>query len=230
MAAADGRWVVDVPFGARALSACVFEEAPGTWVPPERWTPTLLHTWGRTLGTIHAAARDFDPPAPVRRFTWEEEHLLARANEYLWDEDDAVREELALLRRHLASLRTTRETFGMTHADFAPQNFRVDEAGGITAFDFGNACWHWFVSDVAISISVLRRRPDRDALRGALVDGYRDVMALSEEQEAEIPWFLRLRAVYVVLSRRFAFGRSPTADQRTQMEAFRSRVGPQAVW
>ena len=46
--------------------------------------------------------------------------------------------------------------------------------------------------------------------------------------EKLIPWFLRLRAVYFVLSRRFAFGTDPTDEQREQMETFRARVGPEA--
>lgn len=225
-----GRFVEPLSANGLALHACAFANAPGDHVPPEAWDATLLHAWGRALGRIHAASSLYEAPPDARRWTWEEEPLVAQAATYVPAHAKDVLDELDEVRAHLRALPRDATTYGMTHADFAPQNFRYTPPDRIVAFDFGNCCWHAFSSDVAISISVLGRRPQRDTLRAALLAGYRETWSLDADTERELRWYLRLRRVYFYLSRCRGYGPDPTDEQRAALEEYRARVGPQASW
>ena len=92
-------------------------------------------------------------------------------------------------------------------------------------FDFGNCCHHWFVSDVVISLSTLRRLPERDQYRDWLLTGYRRVRPLEGPAWEARAWFMRLRVLYVYLSRLRKFGRQPTPEERQTLEVLRALVG-----
>jgi len=210
-------------------TACVFAWAPGVRVTPEspHWDHAFVSAWGRSLGAIHAAARSYHGP---RRWHWREEGFLADAYELLPRDDDAVRAEFAEVVERLAALPRSAASYGMTHADFGPQNFHWDPQLGITAFDFGNCCSHAFVHDVVVATSVLWRLPDRDRWRDALIGGYREHMELDDAAWAERRTFLRLRMLYVYLSRLRKFGPDPDPDQRDVLHRIRAMIKSDPGW
>ena len=211
------------------FTACVLTWAPGEIVTPDspHWTDAFVHDWGGALGRIHAAARDYRGPA---RWDWDAEVLLARAELLLPREDAALWQEWRAVMDHLHALPRPADAFGMNHADHAPQNFHWHPAGGITTFDFGNCCRHWFVNDVVIALSTLRRLPGRDRWRDALLAGYRSEHELTGRWWAERHWFLRLRMLYVYLSRRMKFGPTPTSAESDTLRSIRSWIVPHHDW
>jgi len=204
-------------------TACVLTWAPGIRVDPgtEHWTPAFLREWGATLGRIHAAAQSYSGP---RRWPWFEEGLITGVGRLLPAKNHRARDEFERVRDHLHALPAPRETFGMTHADFAQQNFNFEPGVGITPFDFGNCCDHWFVSDIVISLSTFRRLPERARYRDDVLAGYREVRSLSGAEWAERHWFLRLRLLYVYLSRLEMFGTRPDEEQRATLERLEGLV------
>jgi Ser/Thr protein kinase RdoA (MazF antagonist) len=124
------------------------------------------------------------------------------------------------------------DTFGMTHADFGPRNFNYHPELGITAFDFGNCCYHWYISDLAIALSTLRRYPrhERDRYRDWLLSSYQEVSPIDQQLLADISWFLRLRILYVYLDRLMLFGPSPTAEQQATLGELRRNVHERYEW
>jgi len=219
--------------GAR-VHAVLFEEAPGVLVEPgdPLRDEGLLRAWGSWMGRMHRAVVGFAPPPPGWRWPWHEEPLLAGAEALLPRDDQAVRAELRRILAQLAALPRGAETFGLTHADLGPQNFRYQPGHGVTAFDFDNACFHWFVSDVAIALSTLRRRPReaRDAYRTWMLDAYRREHPLPELLEAALDTFLQLRIVYVYLDRLQRFGDSEAPEHRELLRALRERVLERFCW
>lgn len=210
-------------------SASVLSWAPGVLVEPgvAPWGEPLLREWGRALGAIHAAAERFEGPS---RWAWWEEDLLVDHDRLLPRDDAAPREEFARVMEALHALPKPPGSYGLTHADLGAQNFRYDPAVGITCFDFGNACHHWYAMDLAISLSTLRRQPDRDRLRAALLAGYVERFPLDPTFGSRLPLFLRLRVLYVYLSRLQGFGPAPSEAQREVLMGLRGLVVNGVGW
>lgn len=210
-------------------TASVFTWAHGDLIGPgdPRRTEPFFREWGRALAELHHAAETYDGPP---RFDWRDEGLIADAESILPATDHAVRAELAEARARIEALPATRANYGHTHADFGPQNFRLAPDGRITAIDFGNCCRHWYVMDLAISLSTLRRDPDRARWKDAIVRGYTGVRPLDPASWAELDAFLRLRIAYVYLSRLLWFGDDPTAEQRAVLATLRAAVLERFAW
>lgn len=163
------------------------------------------------------------------RWAWDEEGLVADANELLPRDDAVVRSEFHDVHAHLSAMPRT-AGFGMNHGDYAPQNFHWERGRGITSFDFGNCCAHVFVNDIVISCSVLWRLPERERWRDALLSGYRETMELDEAAWAERRWFMRMRMLYVYLSRLRKYGAHPDPDACDVLRQIRSMIRPDPQW
>jgi len=210
-------------------SASVFTWADGDHVTRDspRWNEAFFREWGRALAVLHEAATTYDGPP---RWHWPDEGLLKDADRILPPGDDAIRRQRDELYALLAALPRTRSSYGLIHADFGPQNFRYGADGRITAFDFGNLCTHWFVNDLVISLSTLRRDPQRDRLRSWMLAGYESVRPLDPGPWAERDTLLQLRVLYVYLSRLILFGEAPTAEQRGTLAQLRASVLERVSW
>lgn len=211
------------------VAACVLTWMPGVLVRPDspHWNEAFFREWGASLARIHAAARSYRGPS---RWDWPEEGLIARAREIFPADDAPVRAEFERVMGELERVPRDTAGYGMIHADFAPPNFHYVPGEGIHAFDFGNCCTHWFASDLAISLSVLRRRPERDRLRDWLLDGYAGVTPIDDRTIALIGPLLQLRILYVLLSRLQGFGPHPDAEQRATLDLLRRAVLERFTW
>jgi Ser/Thr protein kinase RdoA (MazF antagonist) len=234
LASRAGALLEHVTVGDRLLLASLFTFAPGEYVDRDspHWGAPFLRAWGRALASIHRASRGFRPASEARRWVWSEEMLIVNARGLIPADDAPSLRELETLLGWFARLPTSDDTFGMTHADFGPRNFNYHPAGGVTAFDFGNCCYHWYVSDIAISLSTLRRYPraERDRCRNWLLAGYQEIFPIDRELLAGISWFIRLRILYVYLDRLTLFGPAPTAEQQATLRELRRNVHERFEW
>ncbi len=217
LASRAGAWVEQVRVGERMLLASVFLFAPGASVDSQsaHWGEPFFRAWGHALGSIHRASRSFEPGVD-RRWHWQDEVLFANARALIPVGDLGSLRELEALMGWAEQLPVDDTNFGMTHADFGPRNFNYHPELGITAFDFGNCCYHWYISDLAIALSTLRRLPhdERERYREWMLAGYREVYPIDPALLAELDQFSRLRMLYVYLDRLMLFGPSPTEEQR----------------
>lgn len=200
----------------------VFPRAPGVQLPPERWDARVATEWGRALGRIHAASVGFRPSPD--RWVWHDELWLARAAELVPDSDPT---SLAIFRSvsdHLRALPRDEATFGMGHGDFAPSNFGWDTERGVTAFDFGNCCHHFFARDLVVGLNTTARHPARDALWSALRAGYVEEFPLPTWFDDELPWLGHLRQLTIYLSRLWSFGPRPDPEQAAVLDRLRADV------
>ncbi len=229
----SGQWVEEVRTDAERFFASSFSFAPGVSVErgSAHWTRTFFIEWGRLLGQIHRASEGYNPTIPERRWKWDEEGWITNALFLIPEEDTRSRSEFVDVMKAVRSFGEAFNAFGLIHADFAPQNFRfVPEKSEITAFDFGNCCYHLYLSDLAVSLSTLRREEDREQLRDWLLTGYSSIRQLKPGFEEEFGWLIRLRVVYVYLSRLFKFGKNPTEQERQTLTQLRSRVHERKGW
>lgn len=215
-------------------SASVFAEAPGSWVKPgdSLYTSAFVEEWGAALARIHRAASSFRPVAGWERGDWDEDFWLLRMAELLPAEDAAARAEMEQIAAALRTLPQTPATYGMTHGDFGPQNFRYDPPRGITAFDFGNCGYHWYMWDIAVAFSLVLWENDDDKarFRGHFLEGYAGIFPEGLDLMEHLDWFLRLRMIIVYLSRLWWFGAEPNPEQQATLARIRANVLTPVSW
>jgi Ser/Thr protein kinase RdoA (MazF antagonist) len=211
--------------------ASLFRRSPGLRVRPEArlWNRAFFREWGRTLAFQHQAAGTFCNLLSGWRQDWRRDPVLVEGLIYIRTNDeqlahcaDAILAELDLQGGALGEV-------GMIHADLAPQNFRYDPEIGITAFDFDNCCRHWLLYDMAVALSVLRVRPEREQLVQWIFEGYRDLRPFPGDPGL-LRLLLRLRLLYVYCDRLYSFGVTPGPEQTNILRGFRDRLILGEVW
>jgi amicoumacin kinase len=216
------------------LLASVFEYAPGVQVTPDSpyWEEKFFRAWGRTLAQIHWAATTFEPAGEHRRWQWMDEVLIADARRLIPADDRLSLRELDTVMQHLSSLPAGQDTYGLIHADFGTRNFHYAPDGTITAFDFGNCCYHWFVSDITIALSTLRHYPrsEREQYRSWMLAGYQEIFPVDPFLLSQSGWFMRLRILYVYLDRLMLFGAAPDESQQEILQRLRQQVHDGFDW
>ena len=217
--------------GAFVCSSIEFADGIAVDESSPYWNDTFFKEWGRNLATIHNSSERYKTRqgGPLR-WHWKNELLFRNAEKLLPSDDRCSREEMRSIFAECDKLNKCPIEFGLIHADHAPQNFRYSaERNQITAFDFGNCCYHWFIADLAISLSTVRRKENRNSIKASLLDGYSSARPLPFEYEKLIDLFIRMRVVYFYLSRLHMWT-NPTAQQRQDLLLFKERVHSKIGW
>ena len=226
VASVDGAWVEAASTdGATGTSwhAVAFEEASGRhfeFFSPDIDRPLFLK-WGRALGALHSISREFRPRAELRR--------------PLWTEQDGTRCDVAgvtpaetmALREHdrlvewLTRLPAPNEHWGLIHADFERTNFVLD-GETLRVYDFDDACYHWYVADIAHALWVFRGAPPEDRTRFLdwFLEGYRERAGVVEDLLEDFSWFIRLRSLSLFVRR----VRLRTSEGRRTDDAWEQRM------
>lgn len=181
------------------LFACVFEEAKGERFryDPAKYNKEHFRLRGRTLGRIHTLSKNYVPSDCFRRFTWDEDKLLLEADKFLPESEKIVRREYNALKERMRDYPKSEQTFGLIHGDFGATNFRCRDER-LSAFDFDDCCYHWFVYDLAVTIYPHGWRREGLQLLHWLLEGYSENTDLDVTLE-ELTMFCRWRLVYVFL-------------------------------
>ena len=161
--------------------------------------------WGQVLGKMHALAKDYQPISErVKRPDWfalEKPFVLLETR--VPDELSIVHDRIRSLFSELQSLPGDRDAYGLIHGDFNDGNFTVDYTNGdITVFDFDDACYFWFMYELAsaweggIGRIMFQGLDERKAFMDhyfeQVMEGYSRENALTEEWLARLPLFLKL--------------------------------------
>jgi Ser/Thr protein kinase RdoA (MazF antagonist) len=121
----------------------------------------------------------------------------------------------------------------MIHSDLEDENFFVYE-GQITAFDFDECQYHWFVYDIAcilrqaswvIPSIEMNNRYTRDEFYRYFMTGYLQENSLDHFWIEQIPYFLRLRelCIYVYLHGKRDLS-TFSKDERAFIDLMRHRI------
>jgi amicoumacin kinase len=172
LAAAGLRVVPPVPSTAGRLVEETQADGQPAWVScvragpgrpahkPGDYRPPLIASWASLLADLHAQARARAPSDSGRR-AWDEDRVFETALQASAPETQPAQEQLRLLVAWMRRLPRSPDSFGLTHADLHLGNLTVHGAGAaedqVTAFDFDDACHHWFVHDVAVAVTSIRK-------------------------------------------------------------------------
>ena len=199
IAAEDGAFIHSLDVGAATVHATVFAGAPGDRLDLRSVADNAdaIRSWGNVLGTIHAAAAGYRPKGG-RRFRWDEDDVWTNADAYLPPSETDARHELRIVQDWLDRRVADDANFGLIHGDLCLANLHAS-GGTLTAFDFDDSAYHWFLYDIvcAIAPNVVRPAPDRAAIRVAFLDGYTAAHPLPDDWEPAFDMFLRARGLYL---------------------------------
>ena len=105
----------------------------------------------------------------------------------------------------------TKESYGMIHSDYNDGNYCIDyETGDITVFDFDEACYSWYMLDLAqhwtnghgwafSEPDAGKRKQIMDDYFGTVLEGYRSETDISNEMLETLPLFLKIFAMEIIV-------------------------------
>ncbi len=175
----------------------VFDDAPP--LKDRYWKPPLFRDLGRIFARLHNRAQTYKLSNPrFKRQEWYE-YDVVDINRFAPPEEQLVRERTARIIERLQQLPRTPEHYGLIHADLHPHNFCFAD-GKLTAFDFDNCEYAWFVKDIAVLLFYVARAEEREhradavaAFLAPFLDGYRELRPCDREWLATIPDLLALQ-------------------------------------
>lgn len=205
--ARDGSRVVTMREPGSEPRHCVmFEFLPGA-EPAEDRLVEEFERLGALTARMHRHARAWARPASFTRFHWDLDAAFGpRARWGRWQDGVGVdREAHAVLARLEAELRRRLERFGkgpdrygLIHADLRLANLLVDGQTGTSVIDFDDCGLGWYLYDLGAAVSFIEHRPEVPHMAESWVRGYRSVLGLQKEDEAEIWTFIMFRRLLLV--------------------------------
>jgi len=175
----------------------VFDDAPP--LREKYWKPPLFRDLGRIFARLHNRAQTYKLSNPrFKRQEWYE-YDVVDIDRFAPPDERLVRDRTAQLLARLQQLPRTPDDYGVIHADLHLHNFCFAD-GKITAFDFDNCEYAWFVKDIAVLVFYVARAASRglreDAVAAFLppfLDGYREFRRCDPSWLAALPDLLALQ-------------------------------------
>ena len=119
---------------------------------PELWTDQMFERLGALIARLHQASYDAGwTQATLARRTWREESVVQNFHFYVPVGEKLVHRAFDRALAELDSLRRSRDSFGLIHADPNHANFFI-ASDGLNIFDFDDSCYCWFAYDLLVPI------------------------------------------------------------------------------
>ena len=166
----------------------------------------LFRKIGEIAAAIHNQSSGWQEPAGFEMGRLDVESLLGETPFWgrFWDHAELTAAEKALLLREREKARATLvaygerpENFGLIHADLHPENI-VYDGEDLALIDFDDAAYGWHLYEIATVLIMDRFAPDFEALRAALLEGYREHRPLSEQDVELLSAFLLIRGMAII--------------------------------
>ncbi len=164
-----------------------------------------FYNTGKTLGAIHRLAKSFTPKH--RRADYFDKFNMDYIGQLIPDEYAELKAAIADRIRQFRELPRTSDNYGLVHFDFCDGNYHVDMSNGdVTAFDFDNCCYCWYMFDLAHlwthgigwfqhESDVNRRKEGMDWYFSYILDGYRSETPVSEEELSKLPLYIDMTII-----------------------------------
>lgn len=191
----------------RPRNAVLFEWETGAEPGIDEDLTGPFEVLGEVTARMHRHVKQWRRPPGFKRLTWDFETSLGEAAPHWgrWRDGmgvDRARAELfartvARIGERLARYGKGEDRFGLIHCDLRLANLLID-GSEVKVIDFDDSGFGWFMYDAATPVSFYEHEPQVPALIDSWVSGYRKVIDLSPEDEAEIPTFVMLRRLLLV--------------------------------
>jgi Ser/Thr protein kinase RdoA (MazF antagonist) len=162
---------------------------------------------GEVTACMHLHARQWRRPTWFSRFTWDFETSLGQHQPHWghWRDGMGVDDKkaklfgqtVALIGKRLNAYGKPADRFGLIHCDLRLANLLMD-GKAVKVIDFDDCGFGWYMYDAATPVSFYEHEPQVPELIESWKTGYRRVISLSRDDEAEIPTFVLLRRLLLV--------------------------------
>jgi Ser/Thr protein kinase RdoA (MazF antagonist) len=196
----NGELMEVIPSPEGEWLAATYTQAEGILseeIPFDRWDADQFQLLGKSIGRVHAIARDYVPPQGSKIPDWEVGGNMfsdsIKHETWLKEKQSHVLEQIRALPR-------SADAYGLVHCDLHFANFFVDIPNRVvTLIDFDDCAYGWFVMDIAVLLfDVLVISPDADKDAYAqnflhnFLTGYLPKNSLSQFWLEQLPLFLKL--------------------------------------
>lgn len=151
----NGRLLEEIIYQGHRFFISVFEKAKGEQLAENGYRyrdgvplTEYFYNCGKTLGKLHALSKGYEPV--YRRYSFFDKYNAEFISQIIPDSLPLLKEKLLELIRTLEVMDRNSGTFGMVHFDYSDGNYMIDyETGNITVYDFDDACFCWYMYDLA---------------------------------------------------------------------------------
>jgi Ser/Thr protein kinase RdoA (MazF antagonist) len=169
----------------------------------------LIDQYGQTIGGFHQITMGYQPSFNIdKRFTWYDDPLIIECKKYLDESDMFVYDAMVSVITQIKQIPITPANYGLIHTDIHRSNFLVDDNNQLTVFDFDDAAYFYFMSDIAIAVFyTVFFHPNRLVVSKdfiiRLMKGYLKKHTITQSDFKTLDLFFRLRMIilYVALKR-----------------------------
>ncbi len=203
----SGRYAEKFSFGQQDYFLALFQKASGRVLNEHEFDAKSLFNWGRYLAKMQAKNAFYTPGIPKRK-CFEDQYFLS---EELRRTDPEMSRETENLINTIKALDTNPENYGLVHGDLHRNNFCI-ENGELTAFDFDEGCYSWYINDILGALYYLVRpmvEPEERSARFGFalthfMKGYRSLRNGSALDLSTIDLFVRYRHLHMFWIRQFS--------------------------
>jgi Ser/Thr protein kinase RdoA (MazF antagonist) len=191
----------------RARNIVLFDWETGTEPGIGEDLSAPFEVLGEVTARMHLHARKWRRPPTFTRLTWDFETSLGESDPHWgrWRDGMGVDVEkqklfgrtVELIGKRLSTYGKGSDRFGLIHCDLRLANLMMD-GNAVKVIDFDDCGFGWYMYDAATPVSFYEHEPQVPALIESWKTGYRRVIALKREDEAEIPTFVMLRRLLLV--------------------------------
>ena len=159
-----------------------------------------FYNTGKVLGAIHRLSKTFQPT--YRRMSYFEKYNKEYINKLIPDNYRELKTTIFERLDEFGNLPVDEECFGLVHFDFSDGNYHIDmSTGGITAYDFDNCMYCWYMFDLAnlwthgvgwcqFEEDAGKRMEYMGHYFETVLEGYRSETEVSRELLCQLPLFI----------------------------------------
>lgn len=158
---------------------------------------------GETAGKLHNQSSGWQRPSKFERKAWDIDGLIGDSPNWgcFWELSvlSVAQKELLVKVKNqacqeLIDFGYDPQRFSMIHADFSPENF-LHDGDKVRLIDFDDAGMGWHLFEIATALYFFQSDPNYSIAKKALITGYRNYRALSEQDLKKLPLFMVLRGM-----------------------------------
>lgn len=230
----NGHLLEEINYQGHRLYVSVFEEAKGEQLANNGYQyregaplSEYFYNCGKTLGRLHALSKEYKPLH--RRYSFFDKYNAKYINQIIPDFLPLLKVKLVELIRTLEVMDRDSGTFGMVHFDYSDGNYMIDyTTGNITVFDFDNACFCWYMYDLANvwqhGVGWVQFEADKEKRQQFMIEyfdtvleGYKSETVVDDEMLKDLQLFINVSIMESIID---AFevmrnnGEKPGCDER----------------
>ncbi|WP_028563652.1 phosphotransferase enzyme family protein [Paenibacillus pinihumi] len=183
----QGNLLEEITCNNHTFFLCLFNKAKGKQLVENHYQyregaplSEYFYNCGKVLGKMHQISKGYTPVH--RRHSFFDKFNVDYIDKLIPDSLSLLKEKMAELLNTLEGLERNQETFGMIHFDYNDGNYSIDfDNGQITAYDFDNSCYCWYMFDLAglwtQGVGWTQFEPDAAKRKAFMDDYYETVLA-----------------------------------------------------